>query len=197
MLTAAFFGADFDQALGEEDEAGHLHPFGDNVAYHLAPFALRIHRQEQEGPANPGDHDEYQKRMPVQKIDPRGTLFSFDRPALGRSDLIQKFRPQNDDHRAAPIGNGIAKKRAHMSFWIEHSISDDPNNEQADRNHAQRMAVKKRVTISGHEDVSALCYLSLVNHHGAGFAISQSTSFHCSPVRTRLSFHDHISSTAK
>src|SRR5258708_1798032 len=115
-LTAAFFGADFDQALGEEDEAGHLHPFGDNVAYHLAPFALRIHRQEQEGPANPSDHDEYQKRMPVQKIDPRGTLFSFDWPALGRSDLIQKFRPQNDDNRTAPIGNSIAKKCTHMSF---------------------------------------------------------------------------------
>src|SRR4030095_11352069 len=84
-----------------------------------------------------------------------------------------------------------------MSFGIEHSIPDDPDNEKADRNHAQRMAVKKRVTVSGHEDVSAFCYLSLVNHHGAGLAISQSTSFHCSPVRTRLSFHEHISSIAK
>jgi hypothetical protein len=135
--------------------------------------------------------------MPMEKIEPRETLFSFDWPALGRSDLIQKFRPQNNHHRAAPIGNGIAKKRAKMSFWIEHSIPDDPNNEEADRNHAQRMAVKKRVTISGHEDVSAFCYLSLVNHHGVGFAISQSTSSHCSPVRTRLLFPDHISSTAK
>ena len=107
---AAFFGADFDQTLGEKNEAGHLHPFGDDVADYLAPFALSIHRRKQNGPANPGDHDEYQKRMPIQKIEPRGTLFSFDRPALRRSNLIQKFRSQNDDHRAAPIGNGIAKK---------------------------------------------------------------------------------------
>jgi hypothetical protein len=117
--------------------------------------------------------------MPMEKIDPRETLFSFDRPALGRSDLIQEFRSQNDDNRTAPIRNGIAKKCAHMSFWIEHSIPDDPNDEEPDCNHAQRMAVKKRVTMSGHEDVLAFCYLSLVNHHGAGFAISQTTSFHC------------------
>jgi hypothetical protein len=30
--------------------------------------------------------------MPIQKVEPRGTLFSFDRSALRRADLIQKFR---------------------------------------------------------------------------------------------------------
>ena len=39
MLAAAFFRADFDQTLGEKDEAGHLHPFGDDVADYLPPFA--------------------------------------------------------------------------------------------------------------------------------------------------------------
>jgi hypothetical protein len=93
-LPAAFFRADFDQALSEKDEARHLHPFGDNVADYLAPFALSVHRRKQERPANPGDHDEYQKRMPIQKIEPPGTLFSFDRPTLGRSHLIQNFVPR-------------------------------------------------------------------------------------------------------
>ncbi len=183
MLAAAFFRANFDQALGEENEAGHLHPFGDNVSDYLPPFALRIHQQEQEGPANPSDHDEYQKRMPIQKIEPRGTLFSFDRQTLGRSDFIQKFRSQNDNDRAAPICNGITKKCAQMSFWVEHSITDDPNNKEPNCNHAQRMAVKKRVTMSGHDDVLVFCYLLLVNHHGAGFAISQSTPSIARPHR--------------
>jgi hypothetical protein len=89
----------------------------------------------------------------MQKIEPCETFFSFDRPALGRSDFVQKFRAQNDDDRPAPIGNGIAKKCAQMSFWIEHSIADNPNDEEPDRNHTQRMAVKKRVTMSGHAEV--------------------------------------------
>lgn len=84
-----------------------------------------------------------------------------------------------------------------MSFWIEHSIPDDPDNEETDCNQAQRMAVKKRMTMSGHEDVLVFCYLSLVNHHGEGFGISQSSSFHCSPFEMRLSFHDHVSPAAK
>ena len=108
----------------------------------------------------------------MQKIELRGTLFSFDRPALGGSDLVQKFRSQDDDNRAAPIRNGIAKKCAQMSFWIEHSITNNPNDEEPNCNHAERMAVKKRVTMSGHDDVLVFCYLSLVNQHGAGFAIS-------------------------
>ena len=65
-LATAFFRADLDQALGEKNEAGHLHPFGNDVADYLAPFALRIHPHEQKGPADSGDHDEYQKRMPIQ-----------------------------------------------------------------------------------------------------------------------------------
>jgi hypothetical protein len=84
-----------------------------------------------------------------------------------------------------------------MSFWIEHSISDDPNDEKPDRNHAQRMAVKKRVTMSGHVELLAFCYFLLVNHHAAAFAISQSTSYHCSQVHTRLSFHGYFSPRAK
>ena len=60
-LAATLFGADFDQPLGKEDKAGHLHPFGDNVAHYLAPFAVRIHPRKQKSPANPGDYDEYQK----------------------------------------------------------------------------------------------------------------------------------------
>ncbi len=135
--------------------------------------------------------------MPMQKIELRGTLFSFDRPALGGSDLVQKFRSQDDDNRAAPIRNGITKKCAQMSFWIEHSITDDPNDEEPNCNHAQRMAIKKRVTMSGHDDVLVFCYLSLVNDHGAGFAISQSTSFLCSPLDTRLLFHSNISPAAR
>jgi hypothetical protein len=81
--------------------------------------------------------------MPMQKIEPRETLFSFNRTALGRSDFLQKFRSQNDDDRAAPIGNGVAKKCAQMRFWIEHSISDYPDDKEPDRDHAQRMAIKK------------------------------------------------------
>jgi len=42
-----------------------------------------------------------------------------------------------------------------MSFWVEQSIADDPNNEQPDCNHAQRMAVKKRVTMFGHVELLA------------------------------------------
>lgn len=79
-------------------------------------------------------------------------------------------------------------------FWIEHSIPDD---EEPDRNRAQRMAVKKRVTMSGHVELLAFCYFLRVNHHAAGFAISQSTSFHCSQVHARSSFHDYISPSAK
>src|SRR6266496_4094799 len=97
-LAAAFFRADFDQALGKKNKASHLDPFRKNVADHLAPLALRVHRPKQKGPSKPCDHDEYQKRMPMQKIQPGGTLFSFNRPALSRSDFIQKFRSQDNDH---------------------------------------------------------------------------------------------------
>ena len=103
----------------------------------MAPFALNIHPRKQEGPANPGNHDEYQKRMPMQKIEPRGTLFSFDWPALGRSNLIQKFRSQDDDNRAAPIGNGVPEKCAQVSFRIEQAVIDYPDNQQPDRDETQ------------------------------------------------------------
>src|SRR5215211_6146555 len=91
MLATTFFGADLDQALGKKNKAGHLYPFGNDVADYLAPLALRIHTRKQKGPADPGDYDEYQKRMPIQEVEPRGTLFSFDRSALRRPDFIQKF----------------------------------------------------------------------------------------------------------
>jgi hypothetical protein len=37
-----------------------------------------------------------------------------------------------------------------MSFRIEHSIPDYPNDQKSDGNDAQSMAVKKRVTMSEH-----------------------------------------------
>jgi hypothetical protein len=59
------------------------------------------------------------------------------------------------------------------------------------------MAVKKRVTMSGHMELLAFWFFSLVNHHGAGFEISQSTSSIARQVRTHLLFNAHISPTAK
>jgi hypothetical protein len=53
ILAAAFFGANFDQAFSEDDQPGHLHSFGEDIANDLAPFALRIHPRKQERPANP------------------------------------------------------------------------------------------------------------------------------------------------
>ena len=81
--AAAFFGVDFNQTLGKKDEPGHLHPFGDDVADYLSPFTVSLHSRKQEGPANPGDYDEYQQKMPMQKIEPRESLFSFDPLAIG------------------------------------------------------------------------------------------------------------------
>jgi hypothetical protein len=69
-LATAFFGADFDQAFCEEDQPGHLYPFGEDIANDLASFALSNHPHKQERPANLCDHDEHQKRVPMQKVKP-------------------------------------------------------------------------------------------------------------------------------
>lgn len=98
-----------------------------------------------------------------------------------------------------PLQSAVAlpKNAAQMSFWIEHPVPDDPNDEEPDRNQTQRMTVKKRRTTSGHVELLVFSYFLRVNHHAAGFAISQNTSFHCSRVHAGLSLHDHISPRAK
>jgi len=57
--------------------------------------------------------------MPTQSVQPRGTLFSFDGPALSRAHFIKKLCAENNDNRAAPVSNGIPKKCADVRFWIK------------------------------------------------------------------------------
>jgi hypothetical protein len=100
--------------------------------------------------------------MPMQKVEPREIFLSFYWPALGRSSFIQKFRSQDDDDLAAPIGYRISKKRAQMNFRFQHWISDYPNDQESDRNDAQSMTVQKRVAMSGHVEPFA-CRLSTLD----------------------------------
>ena len=73
----------------------------------------------------------------------------------GDPTSYKNFVPRIMTTEPLQFGNCISKKCAQMSFRIQHSISNDPNDEQPDRNHAQRMAVKKRVTMFGHVELLA------------------------------------------
>jgi hypothetical protein len=49
------------------------------------------------------------------------------RLALLRSNLIEEFRAQNDDERAAPICHGVTAKGRKPRFGIQPEIAADPN----------------------------------------------------------------------
>src|SRR5450759_1279557 len=108
--SSAFPRAFFDQAFRQENQAAHLHPFRDDVADDLPPFALRLHFPKQNGPANTGHDDEDQQRMPPKKIQNPVSQMSFHAPALGGLRLQQILRADNEDDRAAPVGYRISKK---------------------------------------------------------------------------------------
>ena len=94
----AFLRPFFNQFFGEENQSAHLHPFGDDVADDLPPFAVRIHFPEQNSPADARQSDEDEQRVPPQKIQERIEQMSFHAAALGGMEFHQIFRAENDDH---------------------------------------------------------------------------------------------------
>src|ERR1051325_1947195 len=86
--------------------------------------------------------------MTMQIIEPGKTLFAFHRPAFGRSDFVEKFCAKNNDDRTAPIGDGVAKKRAQMRFRIEQAIADYPDEQKGDGHNAEGMTVKETMTMA-------------------------------------------------
>lgn len=67
--------------------------------------------------------------MTVQEVEPAKTLFPRHGPALGRTDFVKELRPHDDDDGSAPICDGIAEKRAQVSFWIEEAVTDQPHDQ--------------------------------------------------------------------
>ena len=49
-----FFGTNFYQTLGHQDETENLRPFGNDVSDDLAPFAVGVHGLEGDYPADAG-----------------------------------------------------------------------------------------------------------------------------------------------
>jgi hypothetical protein len=81
--------------------------------------------------------------MPPQKIQDRILQMAFHAPALGGLRLQQIFCAEDDDDRAAPIRNRIAKKCADMSARIGVAITNDPERENGNADDAQGMTVEK------------------------------------------------------
>lgn len=106
----AFFGAFFDEAFGEEDEAAHLDPFGDDIADDLAPFALGIHFPKQHGPADAGEDEEDQEGVSPDEFQKTVFGHDFHGAAFGGVELDEVFGAEDDDDGAAPISDGIAEK---------------------------------------------------------------------------------------
>lgn len=112
--------------------ATHLNPLGDDIAHDLAPLAFRVHPDEQDRPAEPGDEEEEKERVAVEEIEPRVGLLPLHRTTLGGPNLIEKLCSEYDDDGSAPISDCIAEERSEMRFGIEKSISDEPHNQQSD-----------------------------------------------------------------
>ena len=108
----------FNQTFRQKNQATHLHPFRNNVADHLSPFTHRIHFPKQDGPANAGQDDEEQQRVSLQVVQHRIVEMAKHAPASGGLHFQQKFRAQNKDDRAAPVGNRVAEERAEMRGWV-------------------------------------------------------------------------------
>jgi hypothetical protein len=81
--SMTFLRTFFYQTFRKENQAAHLHPFGNDVADHLSPFALRIHPPEQHGPADAGEDDEDQQRVSPQEIQHGIVEMAEDGPAFG------------------------------------------------------------------------------------------------------------------
>ena len=84
--------------------------------------------------------------MSVKKFVPAGSTFSFHRAAFGRSSLVKELCAENDDDRAAPIGDRIAKECAKVRFRIEKAVANYPASKQNDRDNAKRVATNRSVT---------------------------------------------------
>jgi len=128
--SAALLRSTFNQTFGKIDEPCHLQPFGNDVADDLTPFVLWIHPKIQDEPADSREREKHKKGMPVQKIPPT-TAFPFsDCPAFDGARLVEEFRAQNYDNRAAPIRDRVSKESAEVSSWIAESIADDPGRQK-------------------------------------------------------------------
>jgi len=95
--------------------------------------------------------------MAVKESVPTGSTFSFHRPAFGRSGFIQKLCAENNDDRAAPIGDRIAKECAQVRFRIEKAVANYPANKQNDCDNAKRVATNRTstatVVVFGHDEI--------------------------------------------
>jgi len=120
-----------------------LHPFRHDVADYLSPFAVHIHFPKQGCPANARQPDEDQQRVSPQEVQKRIEEPPLHAPAFGGMEFQQIFRAKNDDDRAAPIGDGISKKRADVRGRVGEAVANNPQCEQPGRDDAQRVAVEK------------------------------------------------------
>src|SRR5689334_23745334 len=90
----------------------------------------------------------------MHKVAPRRAFFDFNRPALSRTHFVEKFCAHNDYDRPAPISDGISKKCAKVRFWIEGSITDDPDDQEQDGDQAERVSSEKRLfRAAGHGEI--------------------------------------------
>ena len=70
--------------------------------------------------------------------------------AFGRADFKEIFGGQDGDQQAGPVGDGVAEKRSPVRAGIGADIEDYPDRQDGGADDAERVAVQKRLSTSGH-----------------------------------------------
>ena len=77
--------------------------------------------------------------MFAQKFEERILHPTAHRFALSRTNFVKEFCAENDDDRAAPVGNGVSAESAEMALRIEANVTGDPEEKKNERDDGQRM----------------------------------------------------------
>jgi len=79
--------------------------------------------------------------MAVEKIQDPVLSVPVHGATFRRAGLDQEFGADNDDHRSAPIRDGITEEGSPMRIRIGQGIQHDPKNQQTQTHEAEGMKV--------------------------------------------------------